>query len=89
MAEMTLELTDKQANHRMTIEKSVVRWWNVRSFLGLIFAFALAASFLGVSAWLVDTGHTVGGSVLGGVDLASLVGVFVYGRRDQSQPGNF
>ena len=35
------------------------------AWAGLISAFILALSFLGVSAWLIFAGHEVGGTVLG------------------------
>lgn len=46
-------------------------------------AFALAVLGLALSAWLLFTGHTVGGSVLGGGTLVALVALFI--RREQEE----
>lgn len=50
------------------------------TWVGLAMAFTLALSFLGVSAWLIYSGHEVGGTILGTVDLVALVTVFITGR---------
>jgi hypothetical protein len=50
------------------------------AWAGLISAFVLALSFLGVSAWLIFAGHEVSGTILGTVDLVALVTVFITGR---------
>lgn len=73
-----------------TIESSVTRaeqhvMWLDRqetylTWTGLIMAFILALSFLAVSAWLINSGNAVSGTIIGTVDLVALVTVFITGR---------
>ncbi len=49
-------------------------------YVGLISGFVIALAFLSVSAWLIQGGHEVGGTVLGTVDIVGLFTVFVVGR---------
>lgn len=50
------------------------------AWAGLISAFIIALSFLGVSAWLISTGNQISGAILGTVDLVALTTVFVTRR---------
>jgi hypothetical protein len=50
------------------------------AWVGMITAFTLALAFLGVSAWLISTGHEVSGTILGTVDLVALTTVFITRR---------
>ncbi len=56
------------------------------AWAGLISAFIIALSFLGVSAWLISTGNQISGAILGTVDLVALTTVFVT-RRPASVEG--
>lgn len=60
--------------------------WQVRQqvflqWTGLFLGFLTTLAFLGVSAWLIDGGASVAGTILGTIDLVALVTVFVIGRR--------
>jgi len=72
-----IETEDIQSRHVIEMAKSDSR----RAWAGLIAGFMIALAFLGVSAWLIASGHETSGAVLGTVDIVSLVGVFVYGYR--------
>ena len=78
-ADRLLDRMEKQSDHRMTMEASVVRGGSRRSWGGLVAGVVVALSFLFVSAWLISEGHGVEGTILGTVDLVSLVAVFVIG----------
>jgi uncharacterized membrane protein len=83
--ERRTEMAEAQARHRMAMESKVVdnnikmerRGWGSGTGLGL---FVMAGSM-----WLVHEGHSVAG--LAGViaSLATLVGIYVWGRHDQIQ----
>lgn len=76
-----MDMTEKQQNHRMELEKTVITAGAHRMKLGQIFAFILGlTSILGGLLLLVLERNIAGFSVLIGAT-ATLVGAFVYGRR--------
>jgi uncharacterized membrane protein len=85
MAERQLTLAETQQEHRLELEQVAVRGANFRANIGLFMAFAIALSVLGGSFWIIYEGHDAAGISIAGLDLVSLVGVFVYGRHDQAQ----
>ncbi len=56
-----------------------------RANIGLCLGFVLCVAFLGASYLLVRDGHELAGSILGGVDIVSLAGVFVYGTASRAR----
>ncbi len=85
MAERTVDLTEKQTEHRIELERRAILGMNLRAHIGLWLAFVVVLVVLGLSFAAIFTGHEVGGSVVAGIDLASLAAVFVYGRHDQAR----
>jgi len=72
----------------MTLESRVVDADIKRSNWGLGAGFFVALAGLLVSYLLVDRGNAVAGVVVGSIDLAGLVGAFIYGtvsRRSERQ----
>jgi hypothetical protein len=79
-------MAEEQQQHRMALERTVIEGDSKRATWGLVAGFVVAMSLVGVSAILVSSGHGVEGTILGTVDIVSLVGTFVYGtksRRDE------
>ena len=76
-------MAEQQSTHRMALEKHVVTGDSRRSYLGLILGFIIALTFLGGAIFLIYNGHTVPGLLLGGLDLVSLVSVFVIGTNSR------
>lgn len=85
LAKHIIDLAEKQASHRMHLEKTVVENDARRANWGLVCATVITLVFLGTSAALICTGHDVAGTVLGVTDLAVLVGVFIYGTNSRKQ----
>ncbi len=85
MAEKTAGLAESQLQHRHAMEKKLLFGMNVRAHWGLGLAFVISRSALGGAVALGLEGHTVSSGVLGVGDLASLAGVFIYGRKDQAK----
>ena len=76
-------MAEQQSAHRMALEKHVVTGDSRRSYLGLILGFIIALTFLGGGIFLIYSGHTFAGLLLGGLDLVSLVSVFVIGTNSR------
>ncbi|HEY6329129.1 MAG TPA: DUF2335 domain-containing protein [Blastocatellia bacterium] len=75
--ERILAMAERQSAHRERME----RWKVILAFLGVLFALiiTLVSLYLGYS--LIRADHDIGGTVIGGLGLSGLVGVFVYGTR--------
>jgi len=85
MAEKQLAIAENQTKHRQDLEKSVIRN-NVRlSYLGLVSGFILGAGGLGAATWLIYLGKELGGAAAFVASLATLAGLFFYGRKQQSR----
>lgn len=88
MAEKTLAITEKQTDHRIEIERKLLLGMNFRAHAGLWLGFVLAVLIFVGCFVLIMNDHDEAGAVIAGLDLVGLVGVFVYGRRDQARQEN-
>jgi hypothetical protein len=68
-----------ELRHVMFMERSYLRL----AWAGLVSAFVITLSFLGVSAWLIHDNHGLAGTILATVDLVALVTVFIIGKPHQ------
>lgn len=73
----------KQANHRMDIESRVVNHNNANATRGQIFAFAIVLVAIVCGCVLIIYNKDAAGLSTIIIALASLVGVFVYGRSQE------
>ena len=84
-----IDTFDRQAHHRMELEKAVIFGDVNRANRGLWAAAAVALAFLIVAAVVILEGHDAAGIVIASVDIGSIVGVFVYGtetrRRERKE----
>jgi uncharacterized membrane protein len=78
-------MTEKQQEHRMKIESSVVEEQCRSQRRGLHYAFVIALLVIGGGFFLIYKGKDTSGVAVVIMALASLVGVFVYGKKVQSQ----
>ncbi len=76
-------MAEQQATHRQGLERIAIRGDARRANLGLACGFVVALAGLGVSGFLIYSGHEVGGTILGSIDFVGLVGVFVYGTESR------
>lgn len=82
-AERILNMAEKQLDHRMQMEETVVKGDSRRSYLGLTAGFILSAAIIAGGVFLVANGHDMAGGLLVGVNIVGLAGVFVYGTHSR------
>lgn len=90
-AEIIIKMAKNQAEHRQTLEKSVINSDIKNSKLGLVFGFIIGMTGIIAGVIIIAIGQIIAGSVISGVTLASLVGTFVYGsqgRRKEREEKN-
>ncbi len=78
-AERILTMAEQEASHRRAIERSEFK----RSFTGLMVGGLVAIAALGAGSALIFNGSELAGTIIVGVDLVGLAGVFVYGSRNR------
>lgn len=84
-AERIVAVFEKQAAHRMNLEKIVVKRQTFQSLLGQIFGFVIAVIFLIAGIFLVNGGHETAGIAVFGFDIIGLAAVFVIGKTSQKK----
>ena len=88
-AERLFTLLEKQANHRMGLEKHVITWDVRRANLGTVFALIFGLAVLIVSYILIANGHEGPGVLALLVEFVTYGGIFVYStetrRRERNQ----
>lgn len=72
-------MAEKQSDHRIEIEKHVIRADGKRADRGQYCALIVALVAFGVAAYAISQGQAVTATVIGSFDLVALVGVFIYG----------
>lgn len=84
-AERIVDMTERQLTHRHTLESRVVEGRLAAERSGQRFAFALVLLALAVGSGLIALDKDTGGltAIIGA--LASVVAVFVYGRRKEAE----
>jgi len=80
-ADRILKMAEAQSAHRIELEAIVIKGDDRRADRGLTTGFTVCVLVLVLSFIIVMYGHDAAGTVLGTLDIASLVGIFVYGRR--------
>ena len=79
-ADRIVKMAEAQSGHRIELESVVIKGDNKRANWGLATGFTIGVLIIVLSFILILKGHDVAGTVLGSIDLVSLVSVFVYGR---------
>lgn len=83
-ADRILKMVESQHEHRIEIEKHVIKSQQSQTTRGQYFAFLLALVCIAVSCYLGVAGHEFLGGAIGGTTLLSLVSVFLYSRHKQA-----
>ena len=83
-AEHVLTMIETQQAHRQNIEKTILYGDVKRSNWGLACGLVVCMTFLITSYALIVQGYRVEGTILGTIDLAALVGTFIYGTRSRA-----
>jgi uncharacterized membrane protein len=84
-AERILSMAESQHRHRQNLELNVVNSNISAQRLGVILGFVIAMTTILGGIYLVATGKPASGLAAIITPLAALVGVFVYGKREQHQ----
>lgn len=84
-AERILKMAESQSKHRQCIEKWAVIGGTILSYFGVFCAACIALGALYFGSTLVQNGHTISGSILGGGGLTGLVAAFIYGTRSRRE----
>jgi uncharacterized membrane protein len=74
-------MAERQSDHRQGLEKYALRHSTIRAYGGLVAGVIVALAGLAAAVVVAIYASAVAGAVIGTFDLASLVGVFVYGTR--------
>lgn len=80
-----LDLAERQADHRMSLEQRVTTSDMRRSWGGLIAGFVCQLTAIGSGSTLAYLGQPVAGGTIATVSMAAVVYAFVYGTRSQRQ----
>lgn len=84
-ADRIMKMAEKQQEHRINIEKDVIKSQSGQSLLGQWFGLIIGIFGIGCGTFLAYSGEkTVGGIIAGGT-VVSLVSVFVIGKGKQSK----
>jgi len=84
-AERILAMAEAQARHRQQLELKVVDSDIRNARTGLHYGLVIGLVSIIGGVLCIWSGHEIGGSILGGVGLSGLVGVFVYGSRQKAK----
>lgn len=87
-ANRILCMAEIQAAHRQTTEEKIVISHIQQATLGLWFGFIVALTGFGVVVLCIMQHEIILAGIIGALDLASLVGVFIYGTSKQKREHN-
>ena len=87
-ADRIFQMAEAQTTQRQEKESRMLTAAIQRSKSGIFLGFFLALAFLGVAVWLISIGNVWPGTLLGTLDLVTLVSLFVLGRRPRSGAKN-
>lgn len=87
-ANRLLKMVEDDLAHIHSMQRQQSNTETAATILGLISGFAIAVIALVGSGYLIMQNHDVAGAVLGGGSLASLVSIFVIGRKSKTPRKN-
>ena len=79
-------MAERQADHRIQMERRIIRGDFTQSYLGLAAGFILSTMVILGGIYLISLGHDWAGGGLIGLNLVGLAGVFVYGSNIRRLP---
>lgn len=82
-ADRIMQMVEAQEQHRRSLEEFSVKAESMRSLWGLGAGFVVAIGGLAAATVMSIAGHAITGAIIGGLDIASIVGVFVYGTQSR------
>lgn len=85
MAERQISMAESQMKHRQVLENKVISTNARLSYMGLLSGFILGGAGLGAAVYLILEGKQLGGGAAFVASLATLAGLFIYGRSRQEK----
>ena len=82
-ADRIMKMAEKQQEHRMNLESTVILSNSKQSNLGQLFGLIIGLVGIGCGTFLAYSGETTVGGIIAGGTVISLVSVFVIGKRTQ------
>jgi len=82
-ANRILTISEKQADHRIDMERTLVNHALKRGHWGLVAGFVLSAMVILGGIFLISGGHDWAGGILISMNLVGLASVFVYGSNSR------
>lgn len=80
-ADRIIQMAERQSDHRQELEKIAVKNGAKNSTLGIAAGWSIGVLGLLCGAWLLSVGKSTEGFGAIILDIGSLVGVFIYGKR--------
>jgi uncharacterized membrane protein len=87
-ADRIIAMAEKQSGHRQHIESLVLKFDELKSVLGLAFAFLIVLAAFVTGAYTALQGRPLFGGVISLAGLAAVVGPFIYQRRRERGKAN-
>ena len=84
-AERIIKMAEEQEKHRQQLESLVIKNDTLKSLLGTIFGFIIAAGGFGGGLYAAFTGQPFFGGSVSIATLGSVVGVFIYGTKTRER----
>lgn len=81
-ADRIIRMAENQLEHRTQIEKIAIKTRSRDSLLGILSGFLIGVCSLLVSSFIIIKGYALAGGLMGTTGIAGLVGVFIYGTRE-------
>lgn len=83
-AKIIFDVFEKQSNHRMKMEDTVITAQQTQSGRGQHYALIIAVLFLAAATVCILQNHDVAGGTLGTIDVLGIVTIFISGKAKQS-----
>jgi len=84
-ADRVMIMTEKQSNHRISIEEKVITGQLKESKLGQIFGLIIGLTAIICGTICILFGQPISGTIIGGIGLTSLVSAFIIGKAMQKR----
>jgi len=84
-AERIFKMAEEQFQHRVELERQVIRSEIEQAKWGQILGFVIAVFGLAIAGYISVYGNEWAGGIIGVGTLASLVGVFMYGSKQRAK----
>lgn len=85
VVQSVIKMAVDQAHHRQECERRQTMAETRNSLLGIIAGWTIAFAGLGAAVWIAHMGYPTAAAVVGSLDLAALVAVFVHGIQRRGQ----